>query len=198
MDDFEKNLTKWTPTTSGVGASITLSTDTANNGNQSVKRVTGAAINNYARLDRSFPYPKLTNFGLEAHFTLPDNLVFLEFDLYVYDGTNYHVAIVRINTNTGRLQVATPTGALVTIATGLNMGFGSNLFHLLKFVADFSKDKYKRLIFDNLEYDISQQNMWTAADATAPQLMVRAELVTFANANKTSYLDDVIITQNEP
>lgn len=197
-DDFESNLNKWSVDLQGVGASATLSSDSAFAGTQSAKLVTGAAIADFARINLSMAYPYLTPFGLEIHYTLPDANTYLQVGFSLYNGTNYLLPQIRVLPSTGKLQYNNSAGVYTDFATGLTMPTGNKLWQFLKLVCDFSSPKYVRCLWNQNSYDLSDKAIQSIASATAPQLVVSISVVTLAAANKTHYIDNVIVTQSEP
>lgn len=197
-DDFESGLSKWVKAVGGTGALIDLSAVQARNGLYSAKLVTGSAINNFARMSLLLPFANVGRFGFEFHFTIPDANVFLEVSFFLYDGTNLNESLLRFNSSTAVFQYLNSANALTNFATSLVIPTGDTIFHIFKLVSDFSTGKYLRAIWNSNIYDLSNFNYYVTADATSPQLLCRIELTTLAAANKTGYLDDVIITTNEP
>ena len=197
-DDFENGINRWVLT----DGAISLTTAIARSGIYCAKLDTVTAVaNDGVGILTRLAYPSLTSYGLEIHFIMP---TVSQVDLYLdkFDGTNLKRAVLRLNANTSTLQVWTAAGAFSNVATGLSIYTGNtptnNVFHVLKVVVNYSTDKYSRAIFDNNEYDISANSIVQTANATANHLVTQFIMTTLENSRKYCYLDDVIVTMNEP
>ncbi len=197
-DDFEDGIEKWEKTLSGTGAGLSPSNTHALSGVLSAKFVTGNQTSDITKMIKKLPYPYSTRIGVEAHFTVPDAFMYWEFDFGVFDGTNLILSSVVLNSSTSVIQILTASGAWVTIASSLGTIASDYIFHAVKLVIDCSAKKYVRLIWNNNIYDLSNYGPSSTVNATAPYLYAQAQLSTEADAQKTGYLDDVIVTQNEP
>lgn len=197
QDDFEDGISKW-----GVGGdagySVAASTAYARSGATSAKLVTGATSGNSAYIVRRLPYPSLAKYGLESHITLLDAAVEYEWWFQLYDGTNLTQTIIRLKTNVGTLAYMDSGGVYQTFATLASLYVGQDLFHAAKLVSNFKDGKFSHFLFNNNVYDLSQYAGLVSASAILPHLYVAIYLLTLANAAKTGYIDDVIVTQNEP
>jgi len=69
---------------------------------------------------------------------------------------------------------------------------------VFKLVTDFENEKYVRFILNNDVYDLSSYTYEKTNDTSRPHLLVRYKLVSTGGTSTTSYVDDVILTQNEP
>lgn len=199
LDDFEDNLGKWIASGGGTGNSQALSTDTARGGAKSAKLVTGSdAAGNYALLSRWFSLPKsYSRMGLEFHYSINDSNWYLVLGFTIYESDYYYRARVRVY-QTGEIQIEDSTGTFQTVGT-LTMPFGSiTLFNALKLVVDVSERKYERLLFNQEEYDISTYSLYRLPTLGAYYAIVAIGCYTSEAVGKTFYVDDFILTQNEP
>ena len=73
-----------------------------------------------------------------------------------------------------------------------------NVFHTLKVVGDFVNNKYVRLLFDSTTYDVSAYDLSESANSTAANLDVIIKNTNATDFSQTNYIDNVIVTQNEP
>jgi hypothetical protein len=71
-------------------------------------------------------------------------------------------------------------------------------FAHIKIVADFDGGKGKRILFDNHEFDISAYTTLQTATALANHLQVYVANYGSTYANNYIYVDDLIVTTNEP
>lgn len=197
-DDFEDNLNKWQQSTVGTGAGIALSSDAARSGGLSAKLTTGDAIDDFAILEHRCPYPALSKIGFEISFVVAGDKEQYRFGILIWDGTNAHLGEVRYDSETDKLEYYDSAASWQTIASDVALYDSIYLFHTLKLVVDFVNDKYIRCIVDKTEYDLSAYDLCVAASPVSPYLYARFSISTKEDANKTTYADDAISTQNEP
>lgn len=198
LDNFENLLDKWTDLTGGVGAAVTVSTENALSGSCSAKLVTGNAIDDYAQISKLLPYPILGPMGFEAALALDGQCKHIYFTMALYDGTETYTAQIDIEPMATNLSCATPVGAYTVFDPAFTLRQTNEMFHIVKLVADFSTGKYVRFIFDNTSYDLSAYTMDHAAPAPNPSIALIIKITTNVNLSRTSYVDNIIYTQNEP
>jgi len=197
-DDFEENINKWNLTFSGVGANIALSTDTARNGGSSAILTTGDAIGDYAYMDRFIPYPVLSSIGFELSFTTNDNLDFIEFTLAFYDGSFLYIARVRYYPATDKFQYVDSTGTYQDLISDFPLRADVHLFHTMKLTIDMKEGKYRYFIINATTKSLEGVDLWKFSSNIEPHLMVRVYSRSAVAGNQSIYVDDAIITQNEP
>jgi len=71
-------------------------------------------------------------------------------------------------------------------------------FHIFKLVADFENQVYERLVVDNETYDLSSYDAYSFTSGDCPNVRVDVLLYSETGYNGFSYVDDIILKQNEP
>ncbi len=198
LDDFEDNIDKWEVMTLGIGAAVVLSNEAARNGSRSAKLTTGPAIDNYAIIIKHLPYPALSKVGFEISFTIDEDLNHLFHSLMLLDGTNRYIGSIDYRPDVDELYYYDDAGAPQLIASGLNLAASIYHFHTMKLVVDIATMRYVRLILDERTYDLSNYLMQPILDATLPTMWAYFASFTGVAANQSIYVDDAIVTQNEP
>ena len=198
MDDFEDNIAKWAILGSGTGYGAALSTEAARNGAKSVKLTTGAAIGNGVSILREIPPPVLGKCGLEISWTAYGNLAYVLLIMTHFDGAKARQGQVRYRRPQNDLQYLDSTNTFQTFATPGDIRDNIVNFHTAKLVIDLKNDKYTRFILDAVTYDLSAYALRTGAAVTSPNLTYGVETETRAAENTSNYVDDCIVTQNEP
>lgn len=194
FDDFERGKNKWTETATGSSI-FSLSNTCCFSGNLSGKLVTGASNNDQMQLNRVLNYINLNKMGFEIKFTtrgLTGTYIF-SIQFVKYNGTNSLSSTLTYTHSTGVLSITDSSGAVSLGTISLNEGF--NIF---KLVADFRNDKYTRAILNENEYDISSYGLVSAVAASAKYFNCLITLKAAEAATKTGYIDDAIVTKNEP
>ena len=198
LDPFENTLNKWETTLVGTGASAALAADMARNGAYSLKLVTGNLTNNYAAITNRLAYPVISRLGLEFSSYLYGlyGHIYLLFELY--DGTYRHSFGIRYTAVTNTWEYRSSNGSwLMFSGPPINLHYGA-LFHTFKLVIDPENNHYARFILNNIQTDISNYAGWLVSNPLTPRILTYICCTTLQDASHTIYLDDVIITQNEP
>lgn len=199
LDDFEHGIEKCDFILRGAGAAAAwVSTQTRTKG-FSVELIAGSTLQRQATLRFRTPYPAISNFGVEASFSIglvPES-VFLAFSLYT--GTQRVQGSIRIDTQNDRLQYADAAGVQQIFAPVVPFFKAVGLFNFSKMVMDLTNRTYRRCIFNNVEYDLSAFALEVTPDlVTAPHISWNITVFSVALTNAVIYVDDMILTQNEP
>lgn len=198
LDDFESDIVKWGATLGGVGAAAVMSPEAARSRAFSAKLVTGDADGDATYIETWNPYPVLGKFGLEVSISIGGLIENVQITFQVYDGTNYHLGDVYFAPQTNRLTILDGATGLPVLIDTVDLYETFVLFHTFKVVCDFQANQYVRLILNDIEYDISGYALFTFGSGIAAHLRAVVLAENFAAGNHHIYVEDVIITQNEP
>lgn len=198
IETFEYGVDTWHPTLYGTGAEIIVSAQKARTSGYSCKMIAGSDGTGAAKIFRSFPLPVLGNYGLELSWLPEQYSKWLLWGLDYHDGGYNHQyrALYRVDEND--VQVKDENGNYQTVITGLDLSYTYADFHVIKMVVDLVNDEFLRLIINDVEYDLSDHPAYVFAEAAGPDLVAEIVLYGDAGHNGFSYIDDVILTQNEP
>lgn len=198
LDDFEASVLKWATTFGGTGASVALSTVQARSGVQSVLLTAGSDGTRDATIDRTFGRPSGDQVGVEFSIitdSLPDIVrVFIRF----FDGTNLLEFRFDIEYGNDRIRLTDSDGSQVVVLSPLNWTGGTFVVHTFKFIVNQNTGSYVRFFYDDIVTDISSRAAPTASSSQERTFQVLIENEGDAGVNDTCYIDDVIITHNEP
>lgn len=198
LDDFEGSVLKWAPQIGGTGASVALSTVDARNGIQSVLLTAGSTASNQATIFRNFPFPSAALIGAEYSFiidSLPDTL---RLGLAFFDGTNLLLFRLFLDFTNDRIEVLNSSGSEESVSSPLSLDADTFNFHTVKLIVNRSTGAYVRMFLDNRQVDLSAISGQSSSDSTNPTLQVDVRNIGDLSANDTIYVDDFILTQNEP
>lgn len=198
MDDFEAATLKWPIDGDGTGWGVALSTTYARNGGQSVKLVTGDEDGDSTQILKYVPLPRLSTLGFELSFTANENMKEYYFRMVIFTGTRGQAAMIYYYPQTNTLVLIDEKEDPQPIATIRPLIPLAGLFHTFKMVVDYKTKKFLRCMLDNVEYDISSYSYPDVSDPTFPHVLLSIQVMTNVASNQTAYVDDVIITQNEP
>lgn len=200
MDNFEAVFLNWEHAAVGTGAEIVLSAASrALNGSQSCKMTTADASGSLAAIFKKLRYPVKGKLGFELSFTHSSDISDHVAEIWLYDGSYIHKAGIVYNTGFNALYYHNSAGVATKIADITGMESDDWLFNKLKFVVDFYAEKYMRVIFNETEYSLADIAYQKVVDTTTmPHLYSQFYIRSDVDDNVTVYVDDVIITQNEP
>uniref|UniRef100_A0A6M3XXY5 Uncharacterized protein n=1 Tax=viral metagenome TaxID=1070528 RepID=A0A6M3XXY5_9ZZZZ len=197
-DNFEFGLARWDVTEGGTLAEVSLSTTIITSGGYSVKLTAGSDGLQYARIRHRHLHPVAGRVGVEISFTLHTNTSKMRFWLQFFDGINQQAYAIQYDAVANTLSYKTTAGAWTTFVADLDLPYLDTLFHTLKFVVDIENQKYVRCLFNRNEYDLLTYVPHITTDTTLESMMIAIEHISKAGTNPHSYVDDLILTQNEP
>ncbi len=198
LDDFEGPLLKWGVTVVGASSAV-LDSSRVLSGSQGVKLTVVAGLGSLVDITRAFASLGVPRIG--GKIGLCDLSVGLDFylALFNWDGANGYRARILYDDSLGSFFAEdTVAGNWTLIADVGGMQRGTLLFYPMKLVADFVTNRYVRLLFGNTEYDLSAIAIPPRGGAGAsyftPSMMLYNPGVGAGNA----WIDDFVMTQNEP
>jgi len=142
--------------------------------------------------------PRVNKWGVEVSFAPLTGYRLLGIELRRYWGSPNPSATVWVDAENGVLKIVTKSGTVTTIASIHTTEHASFLYHNIKLVADFDTNMYVRLLFDQVEYDLSDYEMHTTTEDTYfwNDLLIYYK----GRTGETDYchIGQVILTANEP
>ena len=197
-DDFEGGAFKWIAGVSGTGAGVALDGDFARHGSWSAKLTAGSDSASLAAIVRVMPFPLLGRMGFEHSWAADSDLSTLQLAADVHDGVDRHRARVRYDYPNEKLQYLDASNAWVDIAASVDLIRSDYPFWTWKLVVDFGQEEYVRLIVNDAYYDLAGLAYYKAASALIGQVELGITNVATSGNNGVVYVDDVIVTRNEP
>lgn len=197
IDDFEAATIGWEVQYTGGAGNTNLSTNRWLHGSQSLYIEPDTDDDDRVMIIRNLAYPVVGKLGLEATMTCVDEVDFLAIYMRLYDGTNYHDSGFGYWNTTEQLTYINSIGGNTTFANNIKTNDDDRLFLHFKYVYDFVNDKYVRGLFNGVEYNMSSYSGPLSADATHPYLRLYVVCDCDGTGTAYSYVDNVILTQNE-
>lgn len=198
LDDFEDGLIRWLQATSGTGAAIAVDTTRARNGAQSVKLTGGSDGNRNALISHRQAIQFLGRIGFEISFMHDGSYESFANHLEVNNGSGTWAFEVRYTLASKLLEYSDEDGNYQTLDASLTINNASGLFHTIKVVLDLDAMEYVRALVDTDSYDLSGIGGFKSSSADIPEIFAQARHVSRSGQNDVVYVDDAIITQNEP
>jgi len=198
IETFDSSPLRWLTSTTIAGSSVELQMEYAKRGIAAVKLHTPANAGADAAIIKYWQLPSASNLGLEVSLTMDGAASYYMITSFLDDGTYLHYARLWISEALSKIAIMTTDGAYVDIITSLNTFHNARMFYAPKIVWDWKNKKYKRLIWDGIEYDISDYALYSSPIGAFPHLNVTILKKGTAGSESDNYIDEVILTQNEP
>jgi len=107
-------------------------------------------------------------------------------------------AIARLSFSGISLAIYDKNAGYVTLESDFPLALSGYYWNTLKLVCDFDNSQYARLILNSRVYDISAYTPGLDAVGSDEYVDLSLKIIGAAAGSVTAYLDDVILTQNEP
>jgi hypothetical protein len=198
FDDFEQGLGKWSEAGLGTGYSITPSVSYARSGGLSAHLVAGSTSSRYASIAHLSPYSSQTKLGFEIAWTYGANWERLNILIDVYDGSYHYIGEIEYQAANRRWVYYDSAYTAQPFLTEFEPYINSYLFNVAKLVIDLAAVKYARALINSQGVALPYSCYRSVDTSTVPQVQVSLTLKSLAGYNAESYVDDAIITQNEP
>lgn len=198
QDSFEGGFNKWYGNTTGAGGGVGLAAERAWWGDYSLRMTTPVQAGGFSWISKVFQPTILEKIGIEVGYNVDDDPPEVWIYISRYDGTNYHLWIIKHDTDASELFYRSSGAAWVRFATDAYCDTSFYAWHTLKLVLDLSNNEYLRVLYNNQEYDLEGLASQSIASATTPRISVVFEIWGDDVANYDVFLDNIILTQNEP
>jgi len=197
-DSFDYGLQAWRREPLGTGATISASCEFFRSHGFSAKLTAGSDDAALARIRRYFPLTVSGTHGVEASWTLHSQTKEVEIGIFVRDkGIETHFA-VKYSLSEKKLYYINETGMWSVLDDAVDLIYMLFLFHTWKLVIDTMTGYYVRLLLDNKTYDLSNIKGHVTTPGGADYFHIVLVHYGIGGANPYIYLDDVILTRNEP
>ena len=198
LSGFSGGLAGWVTNTLGAGSTVDLTAAQTRSPLLAARLAGGAAAGSFALLERRLAYPVLSGLGFEVAFFLLNDADRVNVSISVYNGTTLDAYGVRYDDVNNRLQYLDSAAVWTTFATGVDLMHINGPFHVAKLIVDAAAGEYASFILNETVYSLAGIAVYAEADATEPHLRPAVTLWPLAGAGSTMYVDDWIVTQNEP
>ena len=199
QEDFEDGIVKWWTNVTGAGGSVASSVETARNGGKSAKLVSGTTAGNLAQMSRFVSRAVSSRIGVEISYTTSNDVGTHDLTIYTNEGDIDFVPAIRYDPVLKILYYYNDLGVFVAFAADVMTYKAINYFAQMKLVFDLDTGYYVKCLFGADEYDLSEYKFPQGGGLNLNWLGVNYKVTSRATpTTSTTYLDDVILTQNEP
>jgi len=197
LDDFESGIDAW-KVKGTAGYSATWDAAHHKNGGFACKLVTAAINGANTQITAVLALPTLSKLGVEVAITHADNIKEIQMDADIFTATaTYYIKVKWVAASqtwyywnsVGGWTAITPTQALHP---------DNYLFNHIKLVSDPAEQKYGRLLVNDKVYDLSDVAPQAVGALATIGIMPAVIISTNTDAAATAWVDNVIVTQNEP
>ncbi len=208
LDKFENYYNAITEKWKQSAGTIALNTDYPKSHGSCMSLTTGEDADDYATATLylgSFPKGR---FGVEVDLAIldnMDNISYFTIRINYWDGAFLHIAEVRwLGQDVDRkFQYgisATEYGDIEDGDYNVKAMADVPIYHNMKMVADFTKEEFVKLIFNNKEYDLTGISYRKEVDTATEGIMaVLLSVMNFVDGDlRILYADNLILTDKEP
>lgn len=198
LDSFIRGLSNWATGGAGAGNKVEIHNAPQRTKGGCLVLYPGQAANGWASIIRYLPLAVKGGLGMEFSFIPNGQQKDLDGRLSVDDGIKYWKYQFSYDHEDGTLSILTPGDVWEIIGTPGIRPVAFFAWNSMKVVVDTINHKYKRLLFNEHCYDISAYSPDFGDPTACTHLRVEILGVNKGAFMCPIYVDDVIITQNEP
>ena len=197
-DDFEKTPLKWNITAPQPGRSIHHSQETALSGGQCVRLQTPDDVQDAVGIRRDFLPLISGNLGVEISFKIVERAVDFYLFLIIHTGVSVCTFELKINLLNSDMYFKDNGATWEIVASGLKLSNADHLFHTLKIVLNTDNMKPLRVLLNRTEYSLAAFNVACSPNAGNKGILCKFAIYDHGIERSNLFLDNFILTQNEP
>lgn len=198
IDNFQNGLSPYYYYTVEGACSLLLKNEFTKSGGYCLRFQWESYADEYAFISKGLGITMKGKLGLECSFAHWTNNFYIDLEIFYYDGTDLIKGEIRLKTDSGDIDYLNSGGTYTNRVSGLTITNRYWLYNTIKLVVDIVNKKYTRLLFNNVEYDMSTIALRKETDPTSPQTLFYINIKGIPSLVPDVNIDNVIITQNEP
>lgn len=198
LDDFEDTLMKWNSNQTMGGTRLFQTAEAARSGAFSVKMITPNAADTDTYLFRYIPLPALSKIGLEFSYAMYLQIKYIYIILKFGDSDGQYEVRLRYDRYNTTMAYLNSGGTYTDLSGTPSHQLLYHNWNTIKLVVDYETKKYVRALLNSFSWDLSDIAPKFNAGVYTPALYIEARITNKTIGDHYIYLDDVILTQNEP
>lgn len=198
LEDFQGTLSQLRIGSDGDRGTIEQSSQYSRTPDFSLKLQAGGNASDRAWVQKYIALPVLSKVGFEFSFSTTQLGLRIELSIELLTGTTAYYPDIRWSPDTKKISYKDKDGNWQEHADTFDRESGEYRFSTLKLVVDFPNATYERLLWNNQSVDISSLELRHFAAVAVPDLYIFLFVQNTVSLNRRVYIDDIIITQNEP
>ncbi|RLI52176.1 MAG: hypothetical protein DRP09_18435 [Candidatus Thorarchaeota archaeon] len=195
---FEYGMKNWSTLISPGAGTIEASTDHAEIGEYAMKYTHQDVSGNSLMASIRIPPAVLGRQAVELAYSMDPNIAHISLEPTIYTGSYRLEPKVVIDNANDRITYVDSTGTEQVLATDVFQYNSTSIFHKLKCFYDSEKIEYIRVMLDSVTYDMTGIKMYKVTNTTAPHIWIQIESENGSADTNEMFVDNVILTQNEP
>jgi len=198
MDDGSLGLAPWGSGWDGAGGAVEVTCYAGASSPYSIMLTPGTTLDKWARITHYATPKDVSRMGLEA--TLSFDSLFDEHRLYLrwYGGDFTNYSVLSLNAADQTLDLLNELNVMVPVADIPVSFWAGTLHHTIKFVVDFSVQRYIRAVYDDLEIDLTGFQYLRAAAINKQGSYIELRQIGDGINPGQCFVGSVILTSNEP
>lgn len=198
-DRFDYGLALWRVDGAGTGNNVLVTSEKANVGSYALKLLAGTTGAMDAAIIRHFQVFTNPRFGVEFSILPLTTFDTLEINIWTMKAARQWNAVLTIDQGAGKVYISNEPGFLIPIATWYPHTVLHDHYSYFKLIGDFDAQKYVRLLYNDVEYDLSAYTLIETAPGETPEYTgVNLVLTGQASPQAILQVGHVIVTANEP
>jgi hypothetical protein len=198
MSSFEDGLAQVSPGRAGTGADVYVSALEAKSGAYSVKLIGGSDGERVGSALKALAYPVLGRIGFESGVLVNSDVDYLQWSIWHWDGASGERYTVRWYPSTETLVYVDAASAEQTISADVPYINSGSLWNIIKLVVDLETGEYARVVVDDQGFPLEGIPGEPYIAVSSRFIQVEAAVYSRAGNNDHAWVDDYIVTQNEP
>ena len=198
LDNFEDTLKKWDSDSNDAAGSVEHTAEAARSGAFSVKLTTPPTVDYATWLYCYRPLPVPSKIGFEVSYAMYLQIQYIYLRMSFMTATaryRYYLRYDRYNTT---MSYYNSSGGYTDLAGSPSHQMLYHAWNTIKLVADHENNKYVRALLNNFSWDLSDIAPHYTSGSYTPSLYLEIRITNREAGQHYLYLDDVILTQNEP
>jgi len=196
--DFDEGLEGLRWYESVAGLTHNLYTGNSMKGAFSVRGVCGPAANEYVGVTKSVPFPVASRIGLEAAHNFWLTFSYFTLEIHIITAAATVSGGVRIDRVNNRLQYDDGSPGWANFGAAPNAYLSNEILHVMKLVIDATTNQYVRTILDDVEEDMAGIPLNPVGAGGTSHAIIEVYGENVGTEVAQVFIDNVIVTQNEP
>lgn len=197
-DDFEYGYDNYVIQEFGADAAVNLYTDKFVSKGICCELIPGSDGAMWSAITYRLPYIQIGNLATEFRFNYEDFVSKVDVYLYNDDGETQLGSIYRFDFDNQIISVYDESGSWQEIEDSLVLPTPETIFNFIKVVTNFDDRTYHKIYVNNQNWDVSDYGI--KEYNTAGQGYMYFKIIAYGTATKNPsfWVDNIIVTGNEP
>lgn len=198
MENFQRGFGSWVATEYTSAEDATLTAKYALQGHYAANIHCAAVNMSRTNLRTKYPYPSISNIGLELSMNFSSAFYRFTAALMWGDGTGKYTSSIYLKAWDKEIRYLDADSNRVKVGNWDYSILEQNYWHTMKFVIDMSNQVYLRCSVDSLAYDVHNKPVQYVSVNTYPYLQIILTIESDGRLACDMAIDRVILTSNEP